>query len=93
MMELIESEISCGVAELSNLWNPTIADVMDLPVEGLRPAFIVFSDVAGSNGDKLAKLIKKHKLGTLTVTRPKTNPNSGNKIKVWAWSVDQSKFK
>jgi hypothetical protein len=37
-------------------------------------------------GEELAKLIKKLKLGRLTSSGWKINPNSGNPVKVWIWT-------
>ena len=42
----------------------------------------------GYTGD-LYRSIKKHKLGNVIQTEKKHNPNSGNKIRVYLWTVDK----
>jgi hypothetical protein len=45
---------------------------------------------AGANvyGTKFAAYIVKHKLGTVVETEELVNPNSGNYLKAWIWTVD-----
>jgi len=40
----------------------------------------------------LSKIIRKEKLGKLMVTKSKRNPNSGNTIKIYLWSVNNKKL-
>ena len=42
---------------------------------------------------KLWAYIKKHKLGTVMKTRARRNPNSGNNIVVYVWSIDHTALK
>lgn len=52
-------------------------------------AFVMFSDaVKYGNGEAFAKIIRDNNLGGITETPEVTNPNSGNKIKVYLWEVD-----
>jgi hypothetical protein len=52
-------------------------------------AFILFSDNMGNKaGIYLAAYIKRHQLGTITVSEKRKNPNSGHLIQVWIWGVD-----
>lgn len=51
-----------------------------------QPPFLIFSDIIKQNGDELAKQIVKNKLGTVQVTATRTNPRTGNPIKVWVWA-------
>lgn len=51
--------------------------------------YIIFSDtIREDNGQKLADYIHKNKLGAISSPKAKRNPNSGNMIKVWTWSVN-----
>lgn len=57
-------------------------------------AHLIFSDAHDSKkrenyGDELMKYIRKHKLGTVIKTRKdQKNPNSGNMISCYVWTVD-----
>jgi hypothetical protein len=63
-------------------------DDMDEP--GCACAFITFSDNKDAGcGTKLAKYIRKHRLGGLTQTPWVENPNSNNLIRVWVWAVNR----
>lgn len=44
-------------------------------------------------GQKLAAYIKQHKLGKVTKSNTAQNPNSGNNVTVWIWSVDWDALK
>ena len=101
-MNLSSSSVSCGVQQLSDLSRNQEDNIryasQDVNYNGFSGAFLIFSDHAHalSNGSRLAAFIKKKKLGTVTATRSKVNPNSGNAIKVWVWAVDKkavAKFK
>ena len=97
-----DSNISCGVEQLHDF------DDFDTPekflINSLRErfddninfAFVIFSDVLNPKrklgGTKFAKYIKDSSLGNVVKTKIKTNPNSGNKIRVWVWEVDRDKL-
>jgi hypothetical protein len=53
---------------------------------------VIFSAADGANdyGDKFAAYIRRHKLGTIAISRRLTNPNSGNPLKVWVWSINKT---
>jgi hypothetical protein len=64
------------------------------PPSFFRGQTYIFSDaVKMGNGVRLARLIKKYKLGPVTSTPPAVNPNSGRKIKVWVWRYNGRKIK
>lgn len=94
MTRLDPSYISCGVYELNDLGGgaddlETIAKAYkysnpEYDEDGF--AFIVFSDIANNNGDRLAARIKQERLGILKESPERTNPNSLNTIKVWIWA-------
>ena len=44
-------------------------------------------------GREFAKFIKANKLGTVAATGWHVNPNSGNKLKAWIWTVDWDALK
>lgn len=57
-------------------------------------AFYLFTDTEESNaGMNLAKYIVAEKLGTVVSTQYRVNPNSGNKVKCWIWSVNKVALK
>ena len=60
-------------------------------------AILIFSDVDENNkryeaGKRLAKLIKKEKLGIVIALPPARNPNTGNMVKTWAWKLAPQKL-
>jgi hypothetical protein len=63
--------------------------------EKFEAAYFIFSQAGKENpyGEELAKLIKKLKLGRVYSTGWKTNPNSGNPVKVWIWTPSYKAFK
>lgn len=95
------TDISCGVQEGSGIdYNTLEAEksIVELLLNGYeRCAIILFSDTihrgkAKSNGQKLADLLRKriksHKIGELTASGIRTNPNSGNRIRVWSLAIN-----
>ncbi len=57
--------------------------------ERLEQAFFIFTDaLRNGNGRKFAKQIDSLKLGKVTASRSRLNPNSGNMIRIWTWSPD-----
>lgn len=42
-------------------------------------------------GERLAELITNQKLGTLMDTGSNINPNSGNSLRVWIWTIDHDR--
>jgi len=96
-MTVATAKISCGVRELTGLSRPPKELINQVMKAKGSPAMfedfihVVFSDrVDNTNqyGTKLANRIKKEKLGTLLVTHPRKNPNSGHEIQTWLWSVN-----
>lgn len=61
------------------------------------PPVIIFNDIIKTNklsgAEKLAKYIKKEKLGLLVCTPIRKNYNSGNKIKCWLWTLNKKNLK
>lgn len=54
--------------------------------------FSVNNDGGRTQGDRLARYIRKHKLGRVTATAWGLNPNSSCKIRVFTWAVDWKIF-
>lgn len=90
----------CAVAELDGIQDSTLSRTLrdiyeDWFIEEVfNGRFIVFTDNDScEDGDELRDYIKKHNLGTVVVTRKAVNPNSGNYVKVYVWTVNIPKFK
>lgn len=45
------------------------------------------------HGKNLAAYIIKNKLGTVIKTSPTKNPNSGNMLTMWVWTVNKATFR
>ena len=62
--------------------------------DGSMYPFYVFADIEDTNytdhyGRNLANYIKKNKLGDVVATQKRVNPNSGNRIQSWLWTVNK----
>lgn len=57
---------------------------------GVRFRYVVFSQARKSHnyGIDFAAYIRENNLGSLVETDFNTNPNTGNPIKAWIWTVD-----
>lgn len=98
-MEFQPVSISCGASQafgISQDQESNLRDFSDQVAEGYD-AFIIFSDTVGtkkypSNGTLFAaalkEKIKSDKIGSLTQSPVRTNPNSGNRIRVWTFAVN-----
>jgi len=64
--------------------------VKDAPQPFERFRYVIFSQAVkrATYGTAFAKFIEKYKLGTLQSTEFNINPNSGNYLKIWTWTVD-----
>lgn len=88
----------CGVGELSQIDQTPesiLKDICDswLIEEDFNGAFLIFSDVRDfTHGEALKKFIADNKLGQVKVSLAKVNPNSGNPLKVYMWSVNKKAF-
>jgi len=98
-MITIERTNCCGFKEIDNLCDGTAEQNLKETCEQFfnddnDAAFLFFTGVSKEGyGQKFKKLILKEKLGEITETKAKRNPNSGNKIKAWIWAVNKTKFK
>lgn len=63
------------------------------PAKWTTPAFVVFSQAGeGHYADKLKELILKLSLGEVMTSPTRHNPNSGNNVTVFLWSIDRDAF-
>jgi hypothetical protein len=98
MAQTQESNISCGVYQLFDLYS-TPESILHEVISGniydggefSFPAFYVFSDnfEADKEGTKLAAYIERHKLGRVIASRKRVNGNTHNLIQVWIWSPNE----
>ena len=90
----------CGIDEIAD-----IAD-HDNPKEALKEvcheiyyndktcAFMMFSDIGKKeSGKALHKYITKNKLGTVTKSVSRINPNSDNSLAIWIWAMHRGNLK
>ena len=92
-MARLENTTCCGIQELSGVSGDFPEDCLVIASRAVG-AYILFSDVADNydGGPALAKLIRKHDLGTLSSPPSKVNPNSGNRLRAWLWGVNKRKL-
>lgn len=93
----------CGIDEISEISkkeNTAEMIIKHIIKKESLQAHYNFSDVImrgkkmlKSNGIEMAKLIKKHKLGTIIQTPPARNPNSGHIIRQWTWTPDRKAYR
>ena len=85
----------CGIRSLWDIQTEDPAEVIveaweEIDNEGLSAPFIMFADnTENRSGHRLARYIKKHKLGSINRTRPALNPNSDNMLVIWLWKIDE----
>ena len=87
----------CGAAELHDISDhPNAEDVIstiDLGQLQNKP-FIVFSGVIEVDHQpyvrNLTNLIRRENMGSVTLFKPRNNPNSGNMISVALWAPDMA---
>ena len=95
------SEMCCGVHQIMDLGHSKTPEIALRYIKGqLRLPFVVFSGVTkrihpdhsssrmDNYGQAFASFLKKKKLGRVTSSLSRVNPNSNNTIKVWVWEPD-----
>lgn len=86
-----------GLAQDSKVIVSKVLEERHIADKNIREAFVIFSDVADTyadnlvlrrkvGGDALCRYIRENNLGDIVDLPARTNPNSGNKIKVWLWA-------
>lgn len=97
---MINNTTCCGVKDYNGLCGFTPKQVLqrisrswfERRKEG-RGAFLMFTDVNGvKKGLAVKKYIEDSKLGTVTKSPSRKNPNSRNKITVFLWAINKQKF-
>lgn len=90
----------CGIRELDGVQGCTaLQAAIDaandwFAGEVRNGAYIFFSTTSGHKiGHNLAVFIEEHGLGKVIQTKPNRNPNSGNLLTMWVWTVDKKNFK
>lgn len=94
----------CGVREMNGLEDTPKETLQEMCAEICRgecdhtrwPLFryAIFSDTHRSRkGINLAAYIQRHRLGSVISTRWNVNPNSGNRLKVWTWTLNSTNLK
>ena len=87
----------CGVREIDGLRlfgvRKSMKDIAPDILHGC--AFVIFTGVVSENvsenaqyGQRFAKYIIKNRLGEVTASPRRLNPNSQNMLAVWIWTVD-----
>lgn len=87
----------CGIAELDGISAERPETIIkqlfrDMYCYGeFNGTYAVFSNaIRFKSGNALARFIRVNKLGSVQAAgRPKRNPNSGNQLKVWMWSINR----
>lgn len=93
----------CGMRELDGLRDNgerTVKQFCDelfdcyndesLSISDINFIHVVFSDTKrSSKGSSLASYIKRKGLGSVVATSYKKNPNSGNSLKAWLWTINR----
>lgn len=82
-----------GIAEVAGLYSSgkdsyqAIAhDIVSLKT---KCDLVFFTDAVGNRrGASLYNYIRRHKLGTVTQSKPRMNPNSSNRVRVWCFKPD-----
>ena len=79
-------------AYLQQLYKPPeffVQQIQDAFYRRNKKPLVVFTDnTRNQGGHALAKYIERNKLGIITRTHQRLNPNSKNDIHGWLWSVD-----
>ncbi len=88
----------CGIKEIDRisgyLPDRILKDICQDWFDDTPRAFLIFSCTNTEKaGKRLANYIKRNDLGVTHRMRPRLNPNSGNILHMWVWSVNNRKFK
>ena len=91
---------SCGVLQLSKLWNDgnaytVVKKILPRPNDAFNCCLVTWSDADHmGNGLRIAKEIRKTFPDTdLFESASACNPNSSNIIRMWVWRFDQDKVR
>lgn len=104
VVDIRESQMSCGVMELSRIDDDTtrvlyaIGTRLYHPSRGNPCAIIVASDIVPSVGEetgttRLMKKAEEYHFGQFGISGKTENPRTGNIIRLYWWIIDHQKFK
>lgn len=97
-MSILRDTSCCGVHEIEALERTAKESLLEICEEkygwgASQQAFILFTDITTSvRGRKLSKYITDNNLGDIIKTASKVNPNSGNRVTVWVWAVNEKRL-
>lgn len=93
-ISIITNFACCGLAEIDGVEDEVLNKKEFLSsFYGLTfPAYYVFTTrtTFRSNGTSLARLIRRHKYGTVKYIGTRLNMNSGNNLCMWVWAPSKS---
>lgn len=100
-MTRIQHTSCCGVSELSGITDYADPKVILEVAANNRfrdgdanGAYYIFTDTGrGTYGNRLRKYIEDNKLGTVSQTKGKRNPNTGNSVILYTWMLNVRGFK
>lgn len=91
--------ISCGVHQLYAITDLKDTDEAQLEknvaviwLHCQRGAFVIYSDIVKRGGDVLTRYLRKHKLGEITTSPIRVNPNTGNRIRLYTFIPNKPKL-
>ena len=92
----LDSMNCCGLREASGLQDTPIEECIyevarsRFGYEGEKFGFIIFSEEASyRRGSTLKAYIKKHELGTVVQSPVEVNPNTGNRLRIYIYTIHQ----
>lgn len=93
----IDGIACCGVGEIDGLSEhdsaPHALEALLRDNNVPRQPFIIFTQATSTRkegyGDRFKAYLEKQGLGEVSVSGYRTNPNSGNFVKVFVWTVNQ----
>ena len=94
MAQLSDGFGCCGIREIEGIGELSAKEVMADLAEDFRydhkwrHAVFTQAGKKARYGLSFAAFIKKHKLGTVVASPTKENPNSGNPLKAFVWTVN-----
>lgn len=93
-MASLTTTTCCGIRELSGLEGYSLREVLEGCARDWflnnRDGIHIFFSTTGNyrTGHNLEAYIKKHALGAVLRTKAARNPNSGNLLTMWVWTVN-----
>ncbi len=100
-IDINEDYFCCGIREITGISRLTTTPktvveeiYYDRFVNNEHYAFVIFTDIENmARGKAIAEFIRKVKLGTITSTLTRVNPNTSHPLKVGIWGINSKAFK